>query len=371
MPTNSGGRLNNDINLFTKNTSSINNNGMINTLTKIEASELVDDEKLFKGFERAHSKDNITYGDIDSMNAHMIETNVGILNEAQNSIVQPSAVYVSNVFQVDISSIGLKSFKGPGEKSNTNYEQMPAPQINNWMIESFIPRGPIDNNNKKPAPLKPTFIGGQCTQFNKDFEECKKLPEGEKFCDKNFGNDITSLWGFGKDASGYNEEQYKKKNFEKMTWMRLTDMEGGEKACIWKNKVEPNDVQQGGIGDCYYLVGLSTLCQYPQIIENIFLTKEVNQYGCYCIALCINGAWESVTLDDRFPYDAEAQSWAFTYTNDMQLWSMLLEKAWAKIHGGFLNIDGGQACEAFSCLTGAPTLDYFIQSKVISYKKNL
>lgn len=38
---------------------------------------------------------------------------------------------------------------------------------------------------------------------------------------------------------------------------------------------------------------------------------------------------------------------------------MLLEKAWAKVHGGYLNIDGGLTREALHDLTGAPAITYF------------
>lgn len=38
---------------------------------------------------------------------------------------------------------------------------------------------------------------------------------------------------------------------------------------------------------------------------------------------------------------------------------MLLEKAWAKVHGGYINIDGGLTREALHDLTGAPAITYF------------
>jgi Calpain family cysteine protease len=41
------------------------------------------------------------------------------------------------------------------------------------------------------------------------------------------------------------------------------------------------------------------------------------------------------------------------------MWVMLLEKAWAKVHGGYMNIDAGLTREALHDLTGAPTKTYF------------
>jgi calpain-15 len=39
---------------------------------------------------------------------------------------------------------------------------------------------------------------------------------------------------------------------------------------------------------------------------------------------------------------------------------MILEKAWAKIHGSFSKIEAGLTSECLHDLTGAPTKDYFM-----------
>jgi calpain-15 len=49
------------------------------------------------------------------------------------------------------------------------------------------------------------------------------------------------------------------------------------------------------------------------------------------------------------------RNWAFSRsTNENEIWVMLLEKAWAKIFGSYMRIEGGQAGEALPALTGAP-----------------
>jgi len=40
---------------------------------------------------------------------------------------------------------------------------------------------------------------------------------------------------------------------------------------------------------------------------------------------------------------------------------MLLEKAWAKVHGGYLNTHRGYNDESLNALTGAPTSFYAIE----------
>ena len=41
---------------------------------------------------------------------------------------------------------------------------------------------------------------------------------------------------------------------------------------------------------------------------------------------------------------------------------MFLEKAWAKVHGGYMNINAGLTREALRDLTGACAKTYFTQS---------
>jgi len=46
----------------------------------------------------------------------------------------------------------------------------------------------------------------------------------------------------------------------------------------------------------------------------------------------------------------------YANTRDSELWVMLLEKAWAKIHGSYSRIEGGQAYHAAQQLLGVPSI---------------
>lgn len=74
--------------------------------------------------------------------------------------------------------------------------------------------------------------------------------------------------------------------------------------------------------------------------------------------------WEEVILDDFFPvshhkYSKPEYSPSFNHSRGNELWVMVLEKAWAKVHGGYLNISSGLTREALHDLTGAPCTTYF------------
>lgn len=54
----------------------------------------------------------------------------------------------------------------------------------------------------------------------------------------------------------------------------LNDQEG--KLAIFSDKVEPNDIKQGALGDCYFLSILSVLSEHSDRIINLFETKQMN-----------------------------------------------------------------------------------------------
>ena len=73
--------------------------------------------------------------------------------------------------------------------------------------------------------------------------------------------------------------------------------------------------------------------------------------------LCKNGEWQSITVDDYFPCHVDGGA-IFSTTAENELWIMILEKAYAKLHGSYLALRGGYAFEAFQDLTGCPTSQY-------------
>ena len=71
--------------------------------------------------------------------------------------------------------------------------------------------------------------------------------------------------------------------------------------------------------------------------------------------MLIDGVPREIVIDDRFPYDSHKEHWAFSRTEEKEIWVQLLEKAWAKVYGSYQRIEAGTIGEAFPALTGAPT----------------
>jgi len=138
------------------------------------------------------------------------------------------------------------------------------------------------------------------------------------------------------------------------------------KALQWKRSeagrlfidgVEPGDIQQGELGDCYLLSALSALAELPRAVEALFpADKQCPEEGIYVVRLCICGHWREVMVDDRLPCfpPEDGGKHVFSRSRGGELWVLLIEKAWAKVHGSYQAIISGLAGEALTNLTGAP-----------------
>ena len=220
---------------------------------------------------------------------------------------------------------------------------------NNWCIQSFVPT-PATKPDANWKIKSISFIGVD-NKFTTMHNQLKRAKI--RFIDKDFPPEFKSLWGFG-ECNSYNKSEWK--GFK---WATPKEIFKGEEFYVYEDKIDPDDILQGGLGDCYFLSAIAGLAEYPDRIKKLFLTRHVNDEGIYCIALCINGLWEEVIMDDQVPTMQYSRSPAFNHSRGNELWVILLEKAWAKVHGGYLNINSGLTREALHDLTGAPCITYF------------
>ncbi|KAF2639708.1 cysteine proteinase [Massarina eburnea CBS 473.64] len=134
-------------------------------------------------------------------------------------------------------------------------------------------------------------------------------------------------------------------------------------------------VNQGAVGDCWFIAALSTICSKPNLMEKVCVAKD-EECGAYGFVFFRDGEWVSTVVDDNLylthkdysgkydptgvkeakhkkHYQTGSEALYFgSCTNQNETWLPLLEKAYAKIHGDFESIDGGQTGEGVEDLTG-------------------
>lgn len=148
----------------------------------------------------------------------------------------------------------------------------------------------------------------------------------------------------------------------KVIWRRANEI-AGKGAQLFSQGIEPNDIIQGELGDCWLLSAVAGTAQYPKLIENIFITKQQNEAGIYELCLYVGGSATRVVIDDFIP----CKEWgapAFTSNHGTELWAMLLEKAYAKIHGSYSRLISGHPEDAFQDLTGMPAQGFNLEDEV-------
>ena len=136
-------------------------------------------------------------------------------------------------------------------------------------------------------------------------------------------------------------------------WRRPQDFFKGEFKLF--DTIEPNDIKQGKLGDCWFMCALSSLAERPELVERLFITKTTNEQGFYQVKFCKSGEWVRVTIDDYFPCFPKDTP-IFSRSHGNELWVLLLEKAYAKLHGSYALLRGGWAAEGMMDLTGCPTI---------------
>lgn len=108
----------------------------------------------------------------------------------------------------------------------------------------------------------------------------KTISAGKPWTDPDFPPQASSLYNPKIDEVDRNA-------FDSFTWKRASAIYNP--LYIFEDGVEPNDINQGQLGDCYYLAALSSLAEFPERVQNMFVTKNVNKAGIYMVNLFING----------------------------------------------------------------------------------
>ena len=126
--------------------------------------------------------------------------------------------------------------------------------------------------------------------------------------------------------------------------------------------IEPNDIDQGALGDCYFLCSLACIAEHPAMVRDVFShfggeakRREEVRSGAYRVTLNKGGWWHTYVLDSYFPTLFGVPYYARNREDPAELWVQLLEKAQAKAHGSYSAITGGDPLQALQDLSGFPT----------------
>ncbi|KAK3283109.1 hypothetical protein CYMTET_9187 [Cymbomonas tetramitiformis] len=144
--------------------------------------------------------------------------------------------------------------------------------------------------------------------------------------------------------------------------------------------IDPTDIAQGQLGDCWLLSSISSLAEFPEVVKYSFVTKDTNLEGKYVVRIydpklaaashrTTIGApkagkqeWIEITVDDYLPCSNGKPAFAAAPGGDF--WVCILEKAYAKYVGSYEKLSGGFPALAFQCMTGCKSTVFMFDEQV-------
>jgi hypothetical protein len=160
----------------------------------------------------------------------------------------------------------------------------------------------------------------------------------------------------GDSAQGIKESCSKFNHWK--TFQTVSTQLGRPYKIIGAQGVSFDDINQGALGNCYFLAALaSVVSQNPKIIENMFVDRHLWSEGIFKTKWLLQGKESIVSVDNMIP--AGDTDTYFTHGSPTgEWWPVVLSKTWAKIFGSFKAVEGGVSSRVVSAITRAPSYSY-------------
>ncbi|MGE0713110.1 MAG: C2 family cysteine protease [Planctomycetota bacterium] len=127
------------------------------------------------------------------------------------------------------------------------------------------------------------------------------------------------------------------------------------------HEVAPNDVHQGALGTCYLLATLAAIARTdPGVLQERIHDEGDGSYTVTFLGAGLQGRDVAVRVSDAVPSAGSGPAFvqygdtrrAADGVEEVELWPIVLEKAWAKLRGGFARAGDDWETIAFAALSG-------------------
>ncbi|OHS93248.1 hypothetical protein TRFO_40457 [Tritrichomonas foetus] len=125
------------------------------------------------------------------------------------------------------------------------------------------------------------------------------------------------------------------------------------KSPLYEN-ISKDAVQQGELGDCYFISTLSRIGKQKELVKLLFDPISDVKCGAVIVYFYAYGRRTPILIDTLLPFKLGTRTPIFSHPSDItySAWFTLVEKAFAKLNGSYSNIVCGQFAHAVYSLFG-------------------
>jgi len=156
------------------------------------------------------------------------------------------------------------------------------------------------------------------------------------------------------------------------SWGGGSGSDSGISATDWEllggGSAKYSDIQQGALGDCYFLASLSAIAYtHPELIKSMFTKGSLleGEHPVYTTKWLLNGKPFTMAVNNKMPANPKNGLPYFVQEKGGNYWPLVLEKSWAKLFGDYKTIEAGLQAEVFKAMTQAP-VDVHMHNKIVS-----